>query len=323
MVFHADSVLGTLALLILALIVLAKSSQYVVSSALDLARFFRLSELAVGFLLLAVATSLPEFAVGVIAGLANEPGISVGNVFGSNLADIGLILGFAILFAGKLVVDTRESHNLIRILFVTSAVPLLMLVGGDVRFLAGVVLLAMFAGFAYFVLKERVSLKGAKQIVHPVSARHAVLQAFVFVAGLAVLMVSADFSVDLAVNLATLSGLSRQFVGATAVAIGTSIPELAVTIEAVRRRKAAVAWGNAMGSTIVNLTLVLGITLVLTRAAVNLFAFLTLVSFALLVNLALWYFLSESRRLGRREGVVLIAIYLLYLLVATRLEFGL
>jgi len=314
--------LETLALLIISLVVLAKSAQYVISSSLELARFFSFSELAVGFVLLSVATSLPEFAVGVIAGINNEPGISVGNVFGSNLADIGLVLGAALVAAGALSVRRVEGKGLVRILFATSLIPLLMLVGGEVRFLAGFALLAIFLGFVYYIFKERIVFHGAREVFTRPTGKQAVLQAFLFAASLAVLILSANYSVEQAVEFALLAGISKTFVGATAVALGTSLPELVVTLEAVRRKKPGIAWGTAVGSTITNLTLVLGSTLVLSQASVNLSAFLTLVVFALVMNLALWYFLSERLRLTRREGLILIGIYFLFLIVASKLELG-
>lgn len=143
-------------LLILAfsVIILAKSSDIAVESSINLARFFRISEMAIGFIFLSVATSMPELVVSVIAALENQVGISVGNVLGSNIANICLVLGVSLLI-GTIKVKKKEMRELVKILLITSILPLIMLLD-YMRDFMGVILLLIFLAYIYFILKREV-----------------------------------------------------------------------------------------------------------------------------------------------------------------------
>jgi len=301
--------------LLAALFILAKSSQVVMDNALLLARFFRISEMAAGFVLVSVSTSLPELVVGIIAALEGQEGIVVGNVFGSNIADILLVLGISVAAAGAIYVKKKQVGTLVKILLVTSVLPLVMLLNVYPSFY-GIGLLLVFVAYVYYVLKERIPLEAAGEVV---SGRKAVFSAFLFLFGVAFVIASSKFAVDYAVQLATLLGVSKAFIGATIIAVGTSLPELSVDLVAVLRKHPELAMGDILGSCITNLTLVLGTSLVIGSGAFNLLAFINLVIFMLVANVVLWYFIRQGK-LTRRDAFVLLALYVIFLVSAVSIE---
>ncbi|MDP2717359.1 MAG: sodium:calcium antiporter, partial [Candidatus Micrarchaeota archaeon] len=297
------AVLESLLILAVALVVMVKASEAVIEKSITVARCLRISELAIGFLLLSIATSLPEFVVSVVAALEGQVGLAVGNVFGSNLSNIALVAGVGAMVQAFRI-RRKDALDLVRVLFITSVLPLIMLTNDFGRY-AGVVLLLVFVGFVYFILKRGIAVSGDGKT----EPRQAVLATLTLLAGVAVVIVSAKFAVDAAVDLSLGTGVSKAFVGATAVALGTSMPELALTLQAIRRKAHGLALGNLLGSAITNLTLVLGAAAVIDPLAANLATVFNLVVFALIANLVMWFFLQSGSKIGRNEGLVLVGVY--------------
>ncbi|MFH0835155.1 MAG: sodium:calcium antiporter [Candidatus Micrarchaeota archaeon] len=305
-----------LALLVAALVVLAKSAEYAISRAVVLARFLRISEMAVGFLLVSTATSLPELAVAVTASASGETGISVGNVLGANIADLCLVAGAAAL-VGTIIVRRRDMSDLLKTLFAVGVLSMVVLFPLG-RF-AGVLLLLAFTAYAVLLLQRKVSehMNGVQRITR----KDALLATGGFAAGIAVVVVCANFVVSSAVTLAIDLGVSRAFVAGTIVSIGTTLPELVVSVAAARKKLPGIAIGNAVGSCIVNLTLVLGAAAAITPIQTNMFTFLNLAIFALVSNVVLWMMIRKGS-LGKRDGMALIGIYVLFLVSALATELG-
>jgi cation:H+ antiporter len=310
------AVFETVAFLVLFLLVLVQASELVIEKSIVVARYLRISELAIGFVLLSIATSLPELVVSVLAALQGQVGIAVGNVFGSNLSDIALVAGLGAMVQA-FHVKKKEMLDLVRVLFITSILPLVMLVGNFGRF-AGVVLLLVFVGFVYFILKKGYSADGGTRV----EPGKAVFSTLALLAGIAAVIGSAKFVVDSSVDLALGFGVSPAFVGATVVALGTSLPELVLTLQAIRKKAHGLALGNLLGSAITNLTLVLGAAAVINPLAANLTTVFNLVIFALMANMVMWFFLQNSRVIDRKQGFVLFGIYVVFLVSALAVEFG-
>ena len=328
MIFETSDPLALAGVLLASLLVLAKSAQVINDQAMVLARFFKISELAIGFLLLSVATSLPELTIAVMAGLKHESGISVGNVLGANISNLTLVLGISALFA-TVTFGKKETRKLTNILLLASAIPIAILflnygsaaspvlksLFAVLNGLIGVCLLTAFGAYAYVVLKERIAEKYGEKI----GAEKAVVSAFVFSIALAVLVASSNAVVDSAVQLAQLLGVAKAVMGATIISIGTTLPELTVTALAVRGKHKEMGIGNAVGSCIVNLTLILGAGAVLNPLAADLTAFTTLVVFFLAANFLLWHIVRKYRVLGKRQAVLLLGFYAAFLLLASKI----
>src|SRR3989344_3373744 len=220
----AGKMIGTIAILALSLFVLAEAAKWTINSTIRLARFFKISDMAAGFIILSVATSLPELTVSVIAAAENQVGIAVGNVFGSNIADLLVVLGITAIVANGIKAERRESGELYKILFITSLLPLIMLLN-VLKSYYGIGLLLIFLIFAYMTFKKKIRLKEKYKAEH-VTPKSAVLAAFIFSISIVLLIASSYFTVDSAVKIAELLQLSKSFIGATIIALGTSLPEL-------------------------------------------------------------------------------------------------
>ncbi len=296
-----------LAILLASLAALYKSSELVIEYASDLARAFRIGDAAIGFFFLSIVTSLPELSVSILSALSGNVGIAVGNVFGSNVADITLVLGTAAVFS-KLAVSKQVLREIVFLLLGVNLVTLLLLTY-DTGSLTGFALLALFVYYSYRVFNNpsaEIALSGGERVnVHTSSA--------LFLASFAVVVFSSNLAVENAVLLSDLFGFSKTLIGATLIAAGTSLPEVSVTLAAISKRRASMAAGNVVGSCVVNLTLVLGSALALGNAiAVN--NFLNLVVFSLVANTVLVYFLLYKEKLERREGLILLGGYALFVL---------
>lgn len=311
------TVLFSALILAASLVALAVSSKYVVENALRIAEFFRIGELATGFILLSVSTSLPELVIAVISSSSGEGAISIGNVFGSNIADVLLVVGLMALLAG-FTIKREEAREFIRLLFMTSVMSLVLLLVNRLGTIEGFLLLFIFAGYSYYLIRREVSLDVRERISRK-KFRTAVL---IFSLGVVVVIISADAAVNFAVRIATELSISESYIGATIIALGTSLPELAIDISAVRKGNVRLALGDALGSSMTNLTLILGFTGILSRVTYSMISYSGLVLFLLLANMLLWYFFDTGRKLGRLEGTVFLMIYVAFILTEFSLQMG-
>ena len=308
-----------LVVLAVSLAVLMASSEAVISAAVTIARFIGLSELAIGFILLSVATGFPELAVSLTAALDNQPEIVAGDTLGSSITDIAVVLGITAVIGGSLAVKRKEMFEVVKILFISSILPLVMILYHLSSFVVGVILLYVFFLYAYIVIKEGIALEEPSEAgrVKPFNAG---VSAVLLVAGLVLLVTSAEYVVSSAATLATVLGISKSFIAATVVAAGTSLPELAVNLSAVRKRKYSLAIGNTLGSSIANVTLILGFASLINPVVTNLLPFLNMVIFLIIANLVLWYSMQTQQRISRRTGFILLAVYALFVLSALGIE---
>lgn len=296
-------------ILVTSLTVLAIASNYVVENAMRIAGFFKIGEMATGFILLSVSTSLPELSIGIISSREGEGAVSIGNVLGSNIADVLLVIGLMAIATG-FTIKRDDAREFIRILFMTSIIPLGLLLVNRLGSAEGAILIIIFVCYSYYLVKKEVSLEFRERISRK-KFRTAVI---IFTAGVAAVIVSADVAVNFAVGIATDVHISEAYIGATVVALGTSLPELAVDLSAVRKGNVRLALGDALGSCMTNLTLILGFTGLLSPMTYSMLAYSGFVLFLLLANMTLWYFFDTGRRLGRIEGIVLVLIYSAFIL---------
>lgn len=298
--------------LLISLAFLAKSAEIVINSSARLAAFFGISHIALGFVLLSTATSLPELSVSVVSSAVENGAIAAGNIFGSNTADILLVLGIgASLY--RIRIERKEIEDVALILLGTSVITLAIIYLVGLGRIEGTLLLALFTAYVLYLARRRMPSDAGERV-----AKSEALRAFLwFGAGIAVVLVSAGFVVGSAVRLAEAFGLAKSFIGATIIALGTSLPELTLDLQALRTRRYGLALGDALGSSMTNITLVLGVAALLNPIIVNMQVFMPIVLSSLIANLILFYFISTRRALGRREGLLMVAVYLLFLLVVS------
>jgi cation:H+ antiporter len=301
--------------LIASIAVLAKASAVVVEKCANLSAFFKISTFAIGFILLSVSTSLPELSVSVLSSTSGHGALAAGNVFGSNIANILLILGIGALLYG-LKISRTELMDIGIILALTTFVSAYIIYSASISqnplsYPEGIVLLSLFGLYAYNISK-RSKIEGRKE---KIGKKEALYSFLLFFAGVIVVLVSSGFVVESATKIAGSLGLAESFIGATLVAIGTSLPELSIDLQAIRKKEYGIALGDAIGSNMTNITLVLGSAAVINPIIINLPVLIIALLFAIAANMLLLYAAAMDRRLDRNGGIVFLGTYAAYLIV--------
>jgi cation:H+ antiporter len=306
------------------LAVLIQSSHTAIDNASKVSDITGLGRTTVGFILIAFSTSVPELSVAIVSALGNgeKTAVSVGNVIGSNIVNVCLIIGVATL----LVVLQKRSRNAKMIpamareefgslyfgLFVASLIPLSLVYLTFASRVIGLLLVLIFVVYTYQLSKIRIPQEN-NQVVSEEMKKKVRLYVFLTFLGVAGVVLSSYFIVESSVVIAEFAGVSKSIIGATIIAFGTSLPEFSTTVKAFLGGHSALGFGNIVGSGFINTTLILGITLLAAPFSVSNITFFTdLVIFSLVANLFLWYFLSMER-LSWKEGVILLFIYILFL----------
>ena len=299
-----------LIILIISLLILIKFSDVVSDSSENVARITGLGEMAVGFLILSIVTSLPELAVSINAINSGDIEIPIGTVFGSNIANIGLILGLtAILTPKTITIAGLDFKRLSLMMIIASIIPLQIIVLGRFANLVGFILLAIFIIFSIYSSRSRTHKLGGP---NEKPAKRLSIEILIIIIGISVILLSSNFLVNSSVVISNIAGINQSVIGATIIAIGTSFPELSVSLAAIRKARVGLALGNILGSCITNLTLILGFVLILTRIELNIIIFTELVAMLLIINLVLWRFILD-RKITWGNGLMLLLLYLIFI----------
>jgi cation:H+ antiporter len=315
------------------------ASNLAINNAVKVANVTQLGKTAVGFSMIAFSTSLPELTVAFIAALSGGAALSVGNVLGSNIVNISVIIGLAAIL---LYIKSHRKQNglngsnsvsLIPVfaktelssihfgLFISSIIPMVLIYIKTATWIVGLVLISIFIAYMYKLSKVRMPSENGEVTKEGKSKLKRYLL-FTIVGALGVVG-SAYFLVESAVRIATSVGISQQIIGATIIAFGTSLPELTLDLKAFLRGHSGLAFGDIIGSSFINITLILGVTLFVpalvgSPVSMDMSVFQNLVIFSIITNLFFWYFLSRDK-ISWKEGAVFLSIYALFL--ATTLGF--
>ncbi|WP_075881263.1 calcium/sodium antiporter [Vreelandella massiliensis] len=312
------------------LILLIWSAEKFIEGAAATSRWLGLSPLLIGMLVIGFGTSAPEMTVSVLAAWQGSPGLAVGNAYGSNIANIGLVLGFVALLA-PLAVHSSVIRKEMPVLFAVTLLTGLMLWDGFVaRWEAVILLLVLLAFMTISIVKSRgeqndalVEEVAATLESHPMSRGKAIAWTLV---GLALLVASSRFLVWGAVEIALAFGVSELIIGLTVVAIGTSLPELASSISALRRKEHDMVLGNVVGSNLFNTLGVVGlagvITPIQTGSEVLSRDWVVMTVMTLLMVLFAFSWRGRPRRINRLEGGVLLILFVAYTAYMVSLVIG-
>ncbi len=302
-------------------LLLILGGEWLVRGAMRLGRAARVSPLVAGLTIVAFATSAPEFAVSVRAAMSGDVSLAVGNVTGSNIANIGLILGLSAL-AGPLNVPPQLTRFDVRVMVGLFVV--MWALGGDGVFtlFEGVALLLALVIYlgAMIMAARRVELRVDPEPVFATFTRSQIaFSAMLAGAGLGLLILGADRLVEGASDLARRLGVSDRLIGLTVVAIGTSLPELAASVVATLRGEREIAVGNVIGSNVFNILGVLGATAVAAPTGLTTVAQTLSLDFPVMITagLACLWVCRSPRTVRRHEGAVLVGGYVLYMLTLT------
>jgi len=298
---------------------LVKGADYLIDGATSLARRFNISDLFVGLTIIAFGTSTPELVINIVSSLHGSTDIAIGNVLGSNIANVLLILGITAMISPLII-----KHDIVwREIPLSIMATLLLIVMvndplldhsaiGLVSRLDGLLLSILFFAYLYYVY--RVARSNRSVIKHARPLRGPIIAVLMIILGIVGLSMGGVLVVEAAKNIAQMFGWSQALVGLTFVAVGTSLPELMTSVVAALKHKADIAIGNVVGSNILNISWALGFSAVIRpipfQAGYNMdIIILILVT----VLLFLWLSLAKTPRLNRKQGLVMILLYLVYL----------
>lgn len=302
------------------------ATNLIVRSIKTIARSSKLGAFGITAFILAISTSLPELMVSIIASLENNTSLVLGNIIGSNIADLSLVIGGAAIFGGSIQVTGIILKRDIYLTGAAGFLPLFLIADGTLSRADGVVLLVIYLTMvATFLRSHQRSLAAhltskspIKRFLVSVISRNGHKGVTQFLLGIGLLLLSSHFIVQLASSLAMTTGFSPLFIGLFIVAIGTSLPELAFELKAVSAGQVQMALGDLLGSIVANSTLVLGVAslirpLTLTHAGLLPYG-LAIGSFSL-IYFAFIFFVITKKKLDWWEGLILLLGYLLFALL--------
>lgn len=335
-----DIMFLTILLFASGLLLLVKGADYFVRSASRLAKLFGVSEFIIGMTLVAFGTSLPEFVNIITASLAGHNELVLGNVVGSNVLNITLILGIAA------IVHTIRINRAVlgRDVYLLTGVSCLLLVSawfGPIGRWAGLFFITVYAAYIVFLVrsKERYRAQGVGEFItfflrfeyvttlagmavhsdNPSRVRKRIVkkvlpQIGILIASFVCIVYGSSLVVDSAVSLAELLGVSQTIIAVSMVAIGTTLPEFSVTISALRKGYSGLVIGNLVGSNIANALLILGAAAIIRPIAVPHIVMTVTLPLMAIISFIVFLFMRSDREVTRKEGFALVSLYAIFLL---------
>lgn len=314
MILEVIAVIAGLALLVW-------SADCFVDGASSVARIFKMSPLLIGMLIVGFGTSAPEMVVSATAAMNNNPGIALGNGYGSNIANIGLILGITAIIS-PIRVHSQVLKKELPFLTAATCVSIFLLLDWKLSRMDAIILLILF--FSFMGWSFRIGMKNEPDSLasevqasndsdHPDSLKSSLLK---LIGGLLILVLSSRLLVWGAVKVAARAGVNDLLIGLTVVAIGTSLPELASSLAAIRRKENDIAFGNVIGSNLFNTLLVVGIAGVITPFEITSDVLSRDMLTMGILTLSLFFFGYGFRGQGsinRLEATFLLSGYLIYM----------
>lgn len=295
---------------------LVKGADWFVDGASGIAEKFGIPQLVIGLTIVAMGTSLPEAAVSITAAMKGSADITIGNIVGSNILNVLIILGLTALVTRVSVQNSTVKIEIPFMLFITAVLLALGITGNEINLWEGILLWLLFLVYLVYLLKmakqnPQMEEEGEKQEEAQPFWRLLVG----VILGVCLIVLGSDVSVDAATVLARMMGMSERLIGLTIVALGTSLPELVTSVSAARKGKADIAIGNIVGSNIFNILFVVGTTALITPVA---FAanFVVDTVIAIGAGALLLLFVWKDKAIGKMAGFVFLIGYVLYAVFA-------
>lgn len=314
--------LHSITLLIVGFLLLIKGADYLVTGSVSLAKKYRISNLVIGLTIVGFGTSAPELAVNLTSAFSGSTALAVGNIIGSNIANVFLILGICAIIH-PLTVKRNTVWKEIPLSLLAAVITAVL--ANDIFFdtqvgstfnvisrIDGLVLLSFFVIFMYYIFGIAKESDTNEEIEHVHLSKSRIT--LYIVGGLAALVLGGKWIVASATYIASSLGIAESIIGLTVVAIGTSLPELATSAVAAYRKHSDIAVGNIVGSNIFNIFWILGLSAVVSPLPLQHDAFIDL-EFLVFSSLLLFVFLfiGEKEKIERRDGVLFILIYAFYI----------
>ena len=303
-------------LLVVGFVVLIKGADIFVDGASNLARNFKVSKMLVGLTIVAFGTSAPELAVSIKSMISGSGEIVLGNVIGSNILNILLILGCSALVHDLTVKNNTVKKEIPIVLMLTTLLIVLMsdaLISGQTNLVDrgdGITLVLFFMVFVYYLI----SMARHKVVEEEEEEKlYTIPKSILFVVlGIASIVIGSELVVNNAIGIAQVLGVSERIIGLTIIALGTSLPELVTSVMATKKGEYDIAIGNIVGSNIFNIGLVLGIPIaVFGGITIGSFNYIDL-AFFFLSALVLFIFAVNDRKIRKFEGIIFLLMFVAY-----------
>ena len=301
-----------LVLLVVGFVLLIKGADYFVEGASKIADKLGIPQLVIGLTIVAFGTSAPEAAISISSAIKGNTGIAIGNIIGSNIMNILLILGITSCITVLKVAKSTVYYEIPFVIFITTVLVVIGGTQGKLGFVSGIILWALFILFFVYLIKMAKSGK-SDGIVEEGEAYDGkkdsmIKLIFITLAGMAAIVIGSDLTVDGATEIAKILGISDRIIGLTIVAFGTSLPELITSVTAGIKGKADIAIGNIVGSNIFNILFVLGTTSLIKSVPYSTnFVIDGIVAIAAAVLLFLG--VVRKKQLGRMAGIIMLIAY--------------
>ena len=304
---------------------LVKGADFFVEGSSSIAKKLKVPPIIIGLTIVAMGTSLPETAVSVTASLVQNNELAVSNVVGSNIFNLMFVIGVCSILTPIMV----QKATVVRDIPLSLGCALFLLVlgisglgdktGMTLGYADGVIFLIVFAGYIFTMVRsamkaraagQKVEIEGVEECDNMKELSYGKSILFLIV-GAAAIAFGGDLTVDTASRIAIELGMSQTLVGLTIVSIGTSLPELVTSVVAARKNEVDMAVGNAVGSNIFNILMVLGISSAISPVALireNIIDIVLLMVFSVMV----WIFAGTRKKIERKEGIIMVVVYLIY-----------
>ena len=301
-------ILVQILLLAVGFFMLMKGADWFVEGSAGIAKKMGIPQLVIGLTIVAMGTSAPEAAVSINASIKGNAGIAIGNVVGSNILNILIILGISAILATMAIQKSTFRYEIPFMVFVTVVLIALGMTGEYVTRIEGVILWVLF--IVYLLYLFRLAKQGTTE---EDAEKRPIWKLLIFMILGGVLVVwGSDVTVDSAIEIAHMIGLSERFIGLTIVALGTSLPELVTSVVAARKGNADIAIGNIVGSNIFNILFVIGTASIIAPVMYQ-SVFLVDGIIAVLAGVLLWVSVAKTKSLRKPWGIVMLLCYAGYL----------
>ncbi len=295
-------------LLAVGFLMLVKGADVFVDGAAGIADKFGIPQLVIGLTIVAMGTSAPEAAVSITAALKGNADITIGNIVGSNILNILIILGITSVIVAVSVQKSTVRYEIPFMLVITVMLAIFGYTSGHITFWEGII---FWIAFTIYLAYLFIMAMNNKEEVEETKKRPVWMLILFVVIGIVLVVWGSDVTVDAATRIARAAGLSQRFIGLTIVALGTSLPELVTSVSAARKGKADIAIGNIVGSNIFNILFVVGTTALITPVVFKPeFMIDTMISLA--AGILLWLCVFRDRKLGRAGGIIMLLGYVAY-----------
>ena len=295
-------------LLIAGFVLLIKGADWFVDGAAGIAARFGIPQLVIGLTIVAMGTSAPEAAVSITAATSGNAGITIGNVIGSNILNVLIILGLTAVIIAVPVQKSTVKWEMPFMHIITIVLAVLGFTGGEIVLWEGIVLWALFLVYLGYLFKMA---KNGTEEEEEEELQPLWKQLCMLAVGIVMIVFGSDMTVDNATILAEAFGMDDRLIGLTIVAFGTSLPELVTSVTAARKGKADIAIGNIVGSNIFNILFVVG-TSALIIPVVFVSSFIIDCLIAVAAGVLLWLFVFRSKKLTRAGGITMLVCYAAY-----------